>query len=60
MEQRGERAEGLAVEGSVGEDEDFEVDALSAWEPVELLKDRGRCGHGSCCGFRGRTAEFWI
>lgn len=30
------------VEGFVAKEQDFEVDVLGAWEPMEIVKDRGR------------------
>ena len=41
MEQVGEVAGGLVVEGFVGEEEDFEVDPVRNGEPVKFLEDRG-------------------
>lgn len=32
---------GQVVEGFIGDDEEFEMDTLGDWEPVEVMKDRG-------------------
>ena len=48
--QIGEVGGGLVVEGFVGEEEDFEVDALRDREPVELLEDWGDVVTGAGVG----------
>lgn len=41
VKQGGEVAGVQIVEGVVGKEEDFEVDALVDWGPMEFMKDRG-------------------
>ena len=41
VEQVGEVGGGLVVEGFVGEEENFGLNTLFDWEPVEFLEDRG-------------------
>ena len=50
VEQVGEVAGGLVVEGFVGEEEDYEMDALRDREPVELLEDWGDVVTGAGVG----------
>lgn len=40
VKQGGKVAEGLIVEGFLSKEENFEMDALGDWEPVEFVKDR--------------------
>ena len=40
MEQVSEVGRGLVMEGFVCEEEDFELNTLWNWEPVEALEDR--------------------
>lgn len=39
MKQGGKVAGGRFVEGFVGKEEDFEMDVLGDWEPMELVKN---------------------
>ena len=50
VEHVGEITGGLVVEGFVGEEEDFKMDALRDGEPVELLKDWGDVVTGASVG----------
>lgn len=49
-EQGGKAAGRLIVEGFVGKEEDFEVDAVGDWEPIEFVKDRGNVAAGAGVG----------